>query len=200
MLNDLDGYTFYVHNLGRFDSVFIVKSLVLNDRFEVTPIWKDNTIVSLTIKYGDSKIILLDYLQLIPESLKNILKSFNCNVQKGQFPYSFVNKENLFYVGDKPSIKYFNSISELEYSNIPSNNWELRKETIKYLKSDVIGLLEAITKFSGIIYNKYQLNITRFKTLPGLSLAAYRSSYLPENLNKKLKMIKGGLETEIRKA
>lgn len=200
MTNDLNGYTFYVHNLGRFDSVFILKSLVLNDSFEVIPIWKDSTIVSLSIKYGDIRISLLDSLQLIPESLGDILKSFNCEVKKGYFPYSFVNKNNLYYIGEKPLKSYYNSISDVEYKTIPNDNWDLRKETIKYLKSDVLGLLEAITKFSDIIYNKYQLNITKFKTLPGLSLAAYRSSYLPENLNKKLKMIKGGLENEIRKS
>lgn len=100
MTNDLNGYTFYVHNLGRFDSVFILKSLVLNDSFEVIPIWKDSTIISLSIKYGDIRISLLDSLQLIPESLGDILKSFNCEVKKGYFPYSFVNKNNLYYIGE----------------------------------------------------------------------------------------------------
>ena len=33
--NDLNGYTFYVHNLGRFDSVFIIKSLILNDQISI---------------------------------------------------------------------------------------------------------------------------------------------------------------------
>jgi hypothetical protein len=44
------------------------------------------------------------------------------------------------------------------------------------------------------------LNITKFKTLPGLSLAVYTSSYIPQNLVPDLKMIKGGLEREIRTA
>ena len=65
----LDGYTFYVHNLGRFYSVFIIKSLILNQLINITPVWKDNTIISLSIKYGDFKITLLDSLQLIPGSL-----------------------------------------------------------------------------------------------------------------------------------
>jgi len=85
MAQSLNGYTFYVHNLGRFDSLFIIKSLILNNTFELTPIWKDNSIVSLTIKYGDSNIVLLDSLQLIPESLDNIFKSFNCVTKKAIF-------------------------------------------------------------------------------------------------------------------
>lgn len=31
----LTGYTFYIHNLGRFDSIFIIKSLLLNDQISI---------------------------------------------------------------------------------------------------------------------------------------------------------------------
>ncbi len=72
MSKDLNGLTFYVHNLGRFDAIFILKSLILNDQISITPIWKDNTILSLTLNYGDFRIVLLDSLQLIPDKLENI--------------------------------------------------------------------------------------------------------------------------------
>jgi len=36
---DLDGHTFYVHNLGKFDSIFILKALTKNNEFTVTPIY-----------------------------------------------------------------------------------------------------------------------------------------------------------------
>src|SRR5258706_700911 len=194
----INGYTFYAHNLGRFDSIFILKALITNKNILITPIWKDNSILSLSIKYNNIKISILDSLQLIPESLNNILKSFDCITQKGQFPYSFVNKENLYYVGDKPSKIYYNNISDLDYESITINNWDLKKEALNYLRSDVEGLLEALIKFNINIYNKYNLNITKYKTISSLALAVYRSSYLPDNLIKDLKMIKGELETEIR--
>ncbi len=197
---NLDGYTFYVHNLGRFDSVFILKSLIINKNINITPIWKDNSILSLSIQYNNVFITLLDSLQLIPDSLDSILKSFKCNTKKGYFPYSFVNKNNLFYIGDKPSRDFYDNISDSEYNSIKNNNWDLKKETLNYLKSDVEGLLEAITKFSIKIYDKYQLNITNYKTLPGLALSVYKSSYIPDNYKKKIKMIKGEVENEIRKA
>lgn len=180
----LKGYTIYAHNLGRFDSIFILKSLILMENVEVIPLWKDNAIISLTITYQDFKIVLLDSLQMFKGSLDSILKSFNCKTQKGQFPYKFVNKDNLYYIGDKPNLKDFKNITELDYNNIPKTNWDLRKETLKYLKSDVEGLLEALTKFNINVFNKYQLNITKFKTLPGLALAAYRSAYIPSHLIK----------------
>jgi hypothetical protein len=36
--NKLNGYTFYIHNLGRFDSIFIIKSLITNKDFSLIPI------------------------------------------------------------------------------------------------------------------------------------------------------------------
>lgn len=53
MNKNLNGYTFYVHNLGRFDSIFIIKALILSDKFSITPVWKDNSILSLKVKYND---------------------------------------------------------------------------------------------------------------------------------------------------
>lgn len=195
---DLDGYTIYAHNLGRFDSIFIIKSLVLNKDINIKPVWKDNSILSLTIEHLNTKIILLDSLQLIPDKLENILNSFNSKFKKGNFPHNFVNKKNLFYKGIKPSKDFYNNISELEYSEIPENNWNLKKETLSYLKSDVEGLLDVAIKFNRVIFKKYNLNMTKFKTLPSLALAVYRSSYLPENIRSELKILKGEIEREIR--
>lgn len=172
MDDKLNGYTFYAHNLGRFDSIFIFKSLILNKNITLVPIWKDNAIISLKIKYNKISITLLDSLQLIPGSLENILKSYNCNIQKGYFPYEFVKSNNLYYIGDKPSINFYNNIADLEYKSIPTKNWNIKKETMKYLKFDVEGLLEALTKFNYNIFSKYSLNITKFKTLPSLAITS----------------------------
>lgn len=175
---NLNGYTFYAHNLGRFYSIFILKSLVLNNKFKLTPIWKDTGILSVTIEYGKFKIKLLDSLQLIKGDLGNILISFICGIQKGYLPYSFIKKENLYYIGDKPSQSYYSNITDLEYFKIPNKDWDLKKETLNYLKSDLEGLLEALTKFSRLIFDEYNLNITKFKTLPSLSLGVYTSNYM----------------------
>lgn len=48
---DTDGAVFFVHNLGRFDSVFLLKALChCNDLFEIRPMWKDNSILRIKIK------------------------------------------------------------------------------------------------------------------------------------------------------
>jgi len=137
------------------------------------PVWKDNAILSLKIKYLNKEIILLDSLQLIPDNLENILISFNSKTLKSKFPYKFVNKNNLYFTGNKPDIKFYKNISEQEYLKIPKTNWDLKKETLGYLKSDIEGLLEVVLKFRDNIHKKYKLNITKFKTLPGLALGAY---------------------------
>jgi len=43
---------------------------------------------------------------MIKGSLRDIAKSFNCEKQKGYFPYSFVNKDNLNYVGSIPEYSF----------------------------------------------------------------------------------------------
>lgn len=198
MSHDLDGYTIYIHNLGRFDSIFILKSLILMKEITLTPIWKDNGILSLTIKYLDIKLTLLDSLQLIPGSLSDILDSFKCNIKKSKFPYSFVNKKN-YFIKELNLLKFILKISQIKNTSLSLIKIEiLKRETLSYLKSDVEGLLEAILKFRDSIHNKYSLNITKFKTLPGLTLAIYSSKYIPRKLKPQLKMTKGSLETKLR--
>ncbi len=70
----LDGYTFYAHNLGRFDSVFLIKASILMDNIKIKPIWKYNTIISISIKNTKLKttIKLLDSMLLINGKLRYI--------------------------------------------------------------------------------------------------------------------------------
>jgi len=81
-------------------------------------------------------IRLLDSLQMIKGSLENILKSFNCKIRKGNFPYSFVNKDNLYYKGLKPEFKFYTKILTKEYNLIPRKNWNL--DIVYHLKKEMI--------------------------------------------------------------
>ena len=64
-------------------------------------------------------------------------------------------------MGEKPAKEHYSNISDLEYLNIPKDNWNLEQETLNYLQKDVEGLLEAVLKFNDNIYSKYQLDITK---------------------------------------
>jgi len=130
-------YTFYAHNLGRFDGLFLINALV--KEIDINPTFKDNSLLSLDIIYKPEKTVIvigsdgkkreiksrmiriLDSLQMIKGSLENILKAFNCNITKGHFPYSFVNKDNLNYIGNKPDLRFYNKLSQQEYDLIPKN-------------------------------------------------------------------------------
>ncbi|KAF8587555.1 hypothetical protein K439DRAFT_1337705, partial [Ramaria rubella] len=122
------GYTIYAHNLGRFDSIFLIKELAELD-YVVSPTWKDNAILKIKVFDPKSKqtVTLLDSINLFNTSLKNLLISFECEISKGQFPHLFVRRENLNYIGNKPDIKYFeySNISPKDYDAIPIQ-WSLK--------------------------------------------------------------------------
>ena len=55
------------------------------------------------------KISFVDSLNLLNNSLKKLANDFNVETKKGNFPYNFVNKHNLNYIGKKPSKYYYNN-------------------------------------------------------------------------------------------
>jgi DNA polymerase type B, organellar and viral len=55
-------------------------------------------------------------------SLRNLGKSFGVEVLKSYFPYTFVNENNLDYIGPIPDFTYFNGLSHDEYDGITSYN------------------------------------------------------------------------------
>ena len=199
---EINGFTFYAHNLGRFDSVFLIKACILLDDIIIKPKWKENKILSITIlnTKTKTKFKILDSIQMLNGSLDSLCKSFKIVNQKGIFPHSFVNKDNLFYIGDTPSFIYFKNMPLSLYNKINTSNWDLKSEALKYLHSDVLGLLEVMTKFNEKIYNLYSLNITNFVTAPKLAAAIFTSNFYKDSDDLKIKMIRGNVEKEIREA
>ena len=118
------------------------------DNYTVKAVWKEDKVLSVTIKNNENKrkIKILDSMQFVSGSLRDILVSFKCTIKKGFLPYSFVNKENLYYIGNKPDIKYFENITLDDYEQLPEK-WDIKSETLSYLESDIKGLLEFITKY-----------------------------------------------------
>ena len=119
----------YAHNLGRFDAIEIIKGLSNSSvvKYDIKGVWKKEENRLLSLKIIDIKsrkyINLLDSLSLLGfNSLRNSLKSYNISIEKGNFPYRFVNKNNLNYIGTKPSFDLFDDITQKDYDNIPENN------------------------------------------------------------------------------
>lgn len=132
--------TFYSHNLGRFDAPFIIKSLSLFNQTEdgkenpyiLETITRNSDILKLTIKRKLNgklrRVNIQDSVAILPNSLKNLCKDFSTKIYKDTFPYSFCNKDTLFYVGVTPDIKHY--VNLLDESEISNND----KETINNLK------------------------------------------------------------------
>lgn len=199
-----NGLTLYAHNLGRFDSLEIVKGLINTKgslKYEVEGKWKteENKLLSLKIKHKESKL----YIKLIDSisffnftSLDKLLQTNNIDVQKGQFPHSFIKAHNLNYVGNKPSIEFYNKINIEEYNKIPLENWNIRTELLKYLESDIIGLFKLIQLHHNRYYEKYSLNMMDYITFPSFAKAIFTSNYYNED--HEIKVIKGKIEDQIR--
>jgi DNA polymerase type B, organellar and viral len=112
-----NGYKIYIHNLAKFDVIFLLKYLV--KVVNVNPIIHNGRIISLKINYGKSneyQIEFKDSLLILLRSLSELSKAFNVGNIKTIFPYLFVNKDNLNYEGVVPDFKYFgNKISPKVY-------------------------------------------------------------------------------------
>ncbi|MFN7611021.1 MAG: DNA polymerase, partial [bacterium] len=184
----------YVHNLSRFDGIFLINSLLSS--FNIKPVIRDNQIYSInirtipnTIKLNVKKIPnvtihLHDSFLMLPSTLRNLSHEFNVRSKKGYFPYKFVNADNLNYVGKIPPLEFFSNIPPKEYNSLSRDQWNLKDEGISYLISDLTVLHEVMSVFSKNIFADYILDIKDYLTLPSLAFAIFRSSFFDKAKNK----------------
>lgn len=183
-----DGYTWYSHNLGSFDSVFMIKTL-LNEYPNTAKFqFKDGKPLSIKIslpskKKGDNgkKMVFKDSLKLLPMSLKSLIKEYRIKTQKLHFPYRFMTLDKLNYSGLVPNQSYYENISDDDYQSIVSNfqdsPWILRTELLKYMMNDVVALYQLLDIFSEELYDLENLNITDVSSISSAALKSYLSHY-----------------------
>jgi hypothetical protein len=186
MKRKYNGYKVYVHNLSNFDGIFILKALSVIKYSSLKPIIKDDKIIDIKIIFGKYNISFRDSLLMLPTSLRKLAIQFNVD-NKTIFPYNFVNNKcntniDLNYIGKVPSFKYFIDITIEQYNNYKINYslWKLRNETINYCLQDCISLYQIIDKFNYLIFDKFNINIHNFPTLPSLAFGIYRAHYLKD--------------------
>lgn len=183
------GYTFYVHNLGRYDIAFLLRPLIrenINDfKYKLETISRDNLILSLIIskKVGGktNTIKIVDSYNILSHSLKDLCEIYQAEISKDFFPYKFMNKNTLFYTGDKPSISQYENIDKKSY-NLITNNWNSQLETIKYLEKDLLSLFEIINKFSDYTYVKYGVQVSNSLTISSLAMNIFLNKYYNNNI------------------
>lgn len=187
-------YTWYAHNLGGFDSVFILKTLF--DFYSNTKIQiKDGKPLSIKVikmikdpitnKDLTKKIIFKDSYKLQPLSIRNLIKANDIETKKLYFPYSFMKIDNLNYEGKVPAKTYFDNISDIEYKHIldefKNKHWNLKDELMKYMKNDIVALYQIVDRFSEDIFELENINITSVSTLSSLSLKTFLTNYFDIN-------------------
>ena len=114
----------YLHNFSRFDSIFLFSVFTdLSD--SVHPVIRDGRFINLRINFaGKYNLYFRDSLLLLPSSLDKLAKDFSV-INKGIFPYSFVNNKNisLIYEGLVPEYNYFlqDKISKEDFESYSSS-------------------------------------------------------------------------------
>jgi hypothetical protein len=126
MIKKYDNYQIYVHNLAKFDGVFLMN--ILSDLGKIKPIIHHKDIISIGFKFNNYNITFKDSLQMLIVSLKYLAKAFGVNTQKSIFPYSFVNETNLDYIGEVPDFKYFYNVSLSEYNEYKNKYNKIKKK------------------------------------------------------------------------
>ena len=141
------GITFYAHNLGKFDVVFIIKALLeynkINDPnglkteevkcnktdkkikdfngYKLNIICRDDVILKLKISRIIDGVLhsinILDSYRVLTDSLKSLSVKYEVDVIKGDFPHKFANKDTLFYRGQTPNLNYYSSTLDQEQYN-----------------------------------------------------------------------------------
>jgi hypothetical protein len=195
MCKKYDNFNVYIHNLSRFDGIFLLK--ILANLGNIKPLIHHGDLISIGFKFNNYNITFKDSQQLLMFSLKNLGKAFGVDVQKGIFPYNFVNENNLNYIGTIPDFKYFDGISSIDYNCYIENYniWNLREEAIKYCEIDCISLYQIIIKFSHLIFDLFKINIYKYPTLSSLAFAIFRTHFLRKD---ELPQLSGQIDKDIR--
>nr|YP_008475230.1 hypothetical protein [Candida corydali]AGS44529.1 hypothetical protein [Candida corydali] len=181
-------YTFYCHNFGKYDCIFLLARIIKyneaypEDPIIYTPLYRDNVVIKLSLKYHykgkTSNISILDSYLLLNSSLRKLALSYNVEELKGLFPYSFLNYSTLNYIGPTPDKYYFSNISQEEYDAIYiESNYSIKDELHKYLTSDLRVHLMIMDKFRQQLYLLERQDMTKSITISRLSLNAFKSMY-----------------------
>ena len=179
---------FFCHNLGGFEAHYILRALSLynlnpdhENKFIIEPIFRDNSILKITISMMIDKKMrktsVVDSYPLLSMKLRDLTLKFEVDSVKGYFPYAFANKNNLFYVGNTPDKKYYGRIEDSVYNKLVKPEWNFKKESDAYLKSDLNGLYEVIKLTNKEMFNMFKVQLTDSLTISALSLQIYMKSF-----------------------
>ena len=162
LISKWNGYVVYLHNLSKFDGIFMLKILVgLVPNKNINLIIRNGELISIILFYDyfsegkkkRGKIHFHDSKLLLNSSLKKLANNFSVE-EKGFFDFKNINTTD---------------------TNILI---QMKEELLKYNKQDCLVLYQILEKFNKEIFELFQLNITEYPTISSLSFAIYRSNYM----------------------
>ncbi len=180
--------TFYCHNFGGFDVVFILKVLETynenhnDNKYTTWAVLRDDKVMQLTVKKDNNTLNIMDSYCMLVNKLSKLAEDFGVETQKSVFPYKFAIEDNLFYKGHTPGIHFYKDVSVEDYSKIYQEEWSFKDETIKYLKNDLNCLYEIVVNANNQLFNDYKVNIKDAITISGLAMKIYLNKYYNDNI------------------
>jgi hypothetical protein len=103
-------------------------------------------------------------------------------LKKVIFLINSANQSDLNYIGRTPDLKYFKNCNKIKITS----NWNIKKETLRYLKNDVFMLQEILIEFATYIGNKVNIDITKHLTIASLASQVYFTLYYKNEYNLKI--------------
>ena len=213
-----DGKVIYVHNLAKFDGIYLINALseMTYKNIKVKPLINNlnNKIMSIDISWTEItkngterkyNLYFHDSFLLLPASLRKLAITFNV-LNKGHFPFDFMNSINnpLKYIGKLPEMKYFKDITTKEYNELSlkykNNDWNLMQELVNHCENDTKTLRLIMEAYNNSIYGKFSFNIHDFATAPSLSYYICLACFLSKKKDVKVPIITGKLYNFIKQA
>lgn len=185
------------HNFKSFDGQLLVASLLKIPNNDINIVQNGNKILKVEVK---GYISFIDSLSFLPMALSKFQETFGLDIElsKGFFPFRYLSYSNWHNICKLPAKDQFGIdtndtkntkvISFLKwYDNQPIENYNIRKEAIRYCTNDVAILREGCLKFMKIILDIGDVNpFLECVTLPQLSLTVYRKNFMKRNMLGKI--------------
>lgn len=157
--NQTNSQVVFFHNGGKFDIDVILDRYILDHpEYEIvgTPLFNNGRIMKIIIKLSyDTNVTFLDSICFLNNSLGNLTgkKGFPVIHHKQEFDHKLVN----------------------------STTWS-EIETNKYFEHDLLGLLEVMDIFSKVIFNKFQIDITKCVSAASVGKMILKTKYFDNKI------------------
>lgn len=193
IIENFEGCIIYVHNIN-FDGFLIIDEISKTE-IEIDCLIREMNIYRIVLKNKNKKFEFRCSYKIIPDSLKNIAKSFNIG-KKDIFPHKFSSKENMFYKGTIPSSEFFLTLEDYLNFKQEKDIFDFKEECIKYCKNDVIITSEFMKIISAIV-KEFNIDISNCYSAPSLSLKIFIKNF---NKNRISLNLKNKIDLSIRKS